>query len=188
VVKASAGEGATWDRVAARAAKEIAARGLRMGGGAAERGATVTVSVESKVVYPAGTKEKFDAEPVCAEEIIEDAVTAIAAPITGDPGRATVDEPTPGRVDATALAKERSGRRFCIPIGVRGKLDLSNLGAHAQRVVTSTFKVAIEGSRALPADTRPYDERAPWLAPSESRRARPPPPPPDWKKKLKKKR
>jgi hypothetical protein len=175
VQRASAGSGATWDRVAARAAKAIAARGLRLTGDAAGRDATVTVSIESKVVYPAGTKEKADVEPVCAEEIIEDAIDALGG---GEAPRGPAAGPTKGGADAPAPAQARmhEGRRFCIPVGARATFDPSNIGAHMQQVVRSTYTVSVDGTRTLPADVKPIDDRAPWLAPAEGK-MRPPPPP-----------
>ena len=159
VASASAGNGTSWDRVARAAAAQLASKALAMRGSAAEKGATVTVRIDSKVVYPAGTKEMVDVQPVCAEEQLmalaeelNDLAGGDKGPIrdpavSGEPGKAPVD------------AKKRV---FCIPIGIAAQGDLSNLGARPTRVVHSSYDVKVEGEQAL-SDPKLVDTSAPWV-------------------------
>jgi hypothetical protein len=192
VVSSSKGDASTWERAAGAAKAALAGRALKMGNGA-DGGATVTVKVESSQVYAAGNKKKYDVKPVCANEVIEDVAMAlqplVGSPPSEDRGPAAAapraQRPSSTAVDPAALdAEER--RRFCIPIGVAGKGDLSNLGTHLQTVVRSTYQVSVAGARKLPSDAAlPLDKRAPWLAPDASKAPKPPGKP--WKKKKKKK-
>jgi hypothetical protein len=172
VVSSTKGDAGTWERVAKSAGANLAARALAMNGDAAARGATVTVKVESKLVYPAGTKEKYDVQPVCAEEVIEEAIKAIQEGTAGEPSRGPINDPAMNRPDPAAgltnADDEERKRRFCIPIGVRGKGDLSNLGAHKQTVVRSTFKVLIPGVKAL-EDVKKVETGAPWSKPDPNK-------------------
>ena len=191
VVSSSKGDAATWERAAGAAKAALSGRALKMGNGA-EGGATVTVKVESSQVYAAGNKKKYEVKPVCANEVIEDVAMALQ-PLVGSPpsedrgpaAAAPRAKPGPSAEGPAALdAEER--RRFCIPIGIAGKGDLSNLGTHLQTVVRSTYQVSVAGARKLPSDAAlPLDKRAPWLAPDASKAPKPPGKP--WKKKKKKK-
>ena len=179
VVSFSAGNDATWQRVAREAASSLAARGLNTNGEAAK----VVVKVESKKLYPAGTKDKVDVQPVCANEVIEQMARSMAELAKGD-GRGVVDPggPTPIE-DREATLDPR--KRFCIPIGIGGRGDASNIGAHKQTVVRSTFEVKRKGQRDLPSDeVKPVEDRVRWLPARDSRVEKPKPP----KKKKKKKK
>ena len=77
-------------------------------------------------------------------------------------------------------AWDEQRRKFCIPIGIRGRGDLSNLAAHRQTVVRSSFSVKRDGERALPSeDILPIDTRVPWAKEDPTLRK----PPPKKKKK-----
>lgn len=190
VVSASAGDAGTWERVAQRAKAALGARRLDMGPGG--KAATVTVKIESSLRYPAGSKDEIDMRPVCANEVIEELEAFLNDPSAAGAGRATVQGGAatgkPG-VAAEALRggadDEKRTTPWCIPLGVRARGDLSNIGAKAHRVVRTSFQVAREGERNLPSDAaRPLDDRAPWLAPTPGKAQRLPPP----KRKKKKKR
>ena len=143
VVRFSAGQDASWSRIAAAIAAELAKKRLPMGG-ANERGAIVTVTVESKVLYPAGTKEKVEMRPVCADEV----------------ARAAID-PTGELTQGTEQAELP-----CIPIGMALRGDLANLGTKPSRVLSTKVRVEIPGEKAL-VDPKLVDTRVPWLAPRE---------------------
>lgn len=185
VVSSSAGDAGSWERIAKNAGAALAARSLTMSGDAAAKGATVTVKIESKIVYPAGSKVKYDVAPICANEVIEDLIDGLSTPI--DPGRGPINDPAANRPDpsketAAEPGAEERRRLFCIPIGVRGSGDLSNLGAPMQTVVRSSFKVVVPGSKQL-EDVKEIDQRAPWSKPDPNKvqKIRP-----KWKKKKKK--
>lgn len=174
VVSSSAGNAATWERVARNAGAALGSRALAMSGDAAAKGATVTVKIQSKLVYPAGSKEKYDVAPVCVDEVIEEALNAVSDATAGEPGRGPLRDPAVNRPDPAKGAASGSGdgsgeRRFpCIPIGIRGKGDLSNLGAHMQTVVSSSFKVTVPGEKPL-VDVKKVDTRAPWSPPDPNK-------------------
>lgn len=174
VVSATAGQAGQWERVAKAAAANLASRALTMSGDAAAKGATVTVKIESKVVYPAGSKEKIDVQPVCAEEVIEEALTALTDGVGSEPARGPIRDPAmnrpdPGKAVGSASADDEDRkRRFCIPIGIKGKGDISNIGAHTQKVVRSSFQVNIPGSKPL-IDVKKVDTRAPWSPPDPNK-------------------
>jgi hypothetical protein len=167
VVSSTAGEAGQWEGVAKKAAADLAARALTMSGDAAAKGATVTVKIESKVVYPAGSKEKYDVQPVCAEEVIQEAIENLTEGVGGEPPRGPIRDPAmnrpdPGKSSASVNAEDEDRkRRFCIPIGIKGKGDLSNLGAHTQKVVRSSFQVTVPGSKPL-IDVKKVQTNAPW--------------------------
>lgn len=176
------GDASQWTAVAEAAKRSLAGRALQMGSD--KQGVTVVVKVESKVQYPAGTKEKIDVKPVCANEVIEQAVAAIEGAMQPGGGVRGVRDDQGRFIPYSELDEERR-RLFCIPIGIRGKGDLSNIGAHMTNNVSTSFQVKRAGEQALPADaTKPVDRGAPWLPVAEGK-TRPPPPPP--KKKMKKK-
>ncbi|NUQ76835.1 MAG: hypothetical protein HUU21_25150 [Polyangiaceae bacterium] len=175
VVSATAGDAGQWEGVAKKAAADLASRPLTMSGDAAEKGAVVTVKIESKVVYPAGSKEKYDIQPVCAEEVIQQALEAIAeGGVGGEPPRGPIRDPAmnrpdPGKSSGVLNAEDEDRkRRFCIPIGIAGKGDISNIGAHTQRVVRSSFQVTVPGSKPL-IDVKKVDTRAPWSPPDPNK-------------------
>lgn len=187
VVSSSAGNAGTWQGIAKRAAADLGSKSLGLGGTAAQGGATVTVKIESKVVYPAGSREKVDIQPVCAEEVIEEMVRTIAEGTAGEPSRGPINDPAVNRPDPSqgtrnSPEEEERKRRFCIPIGVMGKGDISNIGAHAQKVVRSTFTVNIPGQKML-EDVKEVDKRAPW-SPADPNKVKPIRR--KWKKKKKK--
>ena len=149
-----------------------------------KQGVTVVVKVASKIQYPAGTKERVDVKPVCANEVIEQMAAAIEGAMqTGGTVRGVRDDQ--GRfIPYNELDDERR-IKFCIPIGIKAVIDPANIGAHMTNVVSSSFQVKRSGEQALPADAAlPIDRGAPWMPVAEGK-TRPPPPPP--KKKYKKK-
>jgi hypothetical protein len=158
----SAGNNATWQRVARQAASSLAARGLDTNG----EPATVIVKVESQKRYPAGSKEKVDVQPVCVNEVIEEMAAQMAELAGEGRGLAEAPPPRPPTLDPR--------KRFCIPVGVGGVGDASNIGAHKQTVVKSTFQVMRRGEKTLPGDeVKPVEDRARWLTPRESRAEKP---------------
>lgn len=170
LVSASAGDAGVWDRVSRKTATALASRALSLGE-AGKGGATVIVKVASKLVYPAGNKEKLDVQPVCADEVLAEMAAAFEEVGTSE------QKPRP--------AQRAVDRRFCIPVGIRGKGDASNLGANAETLVTSSYEVVLPGAPKLQAEeVRPVDTRAPWLKDLPSRGPRPPPK--KWKPKKKK--
>lgn len=176
------GDAAQWAGVAEAAKRSLAGRTLQMGPD--KQGVTVVVKVESKVQYPAGTKERVDVKPVCANEVVEQLAAAIEGAMqTGGVVRGIRDDQ--GRfIPYNELDDERRAR-FCIPIGIRAVIDPANIGAHMTNVVSSSFQVKRSGEQALPADAAmPIDRGAPWM-PVAQGKTRPPPPPPKkkWKKK-----
>ena len=183
LVSASAGDAGTWARVVANAKSALGARALQMSGDG--KGATVIVKVESNVQFPAGSKTKVDMQPVCAEEELArmaDALKNIGNGVNDDLQRGPRPEPGMVAIPDDGPDAERK-RKFCIPIGIRGKGDVSNIGAHAVNVVKSTFTVTRPGEKALDPDAvRPIDTRVPW-APEDPTKVRPAMP----KKKKKKK-
>ncbi|HLM74244.1 MAG TPA: hypothetical protein VK459_16175, partial [Polyangiaceae bacterium] len=174
VVSSTAGQAGQWEGVAKKAAADLAARALTMSGDAAAKGATVTVKIESKVVYPAGSKEKYDVQPVCAEEVIQEAIENLTEGVGGEPPRGPIRDPAmnrpdPGKSSASVNAEDEDRkRRFCIPIGIKGKGDLSNLGAHTQKVVRSSFQVTVPGSKPL-IDVKKVQTNAPWSPPDPNK-------------------
>jgi hypothetical protein len=139
----SAGNEASWGRVAAAVQAELARTVLPMGS-ADERGAIVTVTVESKVLYPAGTKEKAELRPVCVDEVARAAIDPTGELTQGDP----------------------KNELPCIPIGLALKGDLANLGTKPQRRLSTKVRVEVPGEKAL-VDPKLVDTRVPWLAPRE---------------------
>ena len=174
LVSASDGDASTWARVVASAKAGIGTTTLKMRGDG--KGATVIVKVESRVQYPAGSKEKLEMAPVCAEEELAkmaDALQNLGNGLNGDLQRGPRPEPGMAALppsDDDGLPKKR---KFCIPIGVRGTFDASNFGAHAVNVVKSTFTVTRPGEKAFEPDAvRPIDNRVPW-APEDPTKVRP---------------
>jgi hypothetical protein len=176
------GNATQWAGVADAARRSLAGRALQMGPD--KQGVTVVVKVESKVKYPAGTKERVDIKPVCANEVIEQMAAAIEGAM--QPGGVVrgVRDDKGGFIPYNELDDERRSR-FCIPIGIRAVIDPANIGAHMTNSVRSSFQVKRSGEQALPADAAlPIDRGAPWMPVAEGK-TRPPPPPPKkkWKKK-----
>ncbi len=187
VVSSSAGNNATWQNIAKKAAADLKTKALGMLGDAATSGATVTVKIESKVVYPAGSREKIDVQPVCAEEVVQEMIRTISEGTAGEPSRGPINDPAvnppnPAAGLANSPEEEERKRKFCIPIGIKGSGDISNLGAHTQKVVRSTFKIDIAGQKML-EDVKEVDRRAPW-SPADPNKVKPIRQ--KWKKKKKK--
>jgi hypothetical protein len=184
-VGSSDGDGKQWAAVAEAARRSLSGRVLQMGPD--KQGVTVVVKVESKVQYPAGTKERVDVKPVCANEVIEQMTAAIEGAM--QPGGAVrgIRDDKGGFIPYNELDDERRSR-FCIPIGIKAVIDPANIGAHMTNVVSSSFQVKRSGEQALPADAAmPIDRGAPWM-PVAKGKTRPPPPPPKKKKKKKPRR
>jgi hypothetical protein len=172
VLSSSAGQAATWDRVARKAAAALTTRPLALGE-AGKEGATVIVKVDSKIVYPAGSKTKVDVEPVCADEVLQEMAAALEEVGTSE------RKPRP--------VQTGEGFPICIPIGVRGKGDVSNLGATTEKVVTASYDVVLPGAPKLQADAvLPVEKRAPWLRKLPAKG--PQVPHKKWKPKKKKKK
>jgi hypothetical protein len=180
LVSASAGDVGTWARVVASAKGSLGARALQMGGDG--KAATVIVKVESNVQYPAGSKTAVDMQPVCAEEELAKIAESLKNGLNPDLQRGPLPEPGMVAIPDDGADADRK-RKFCIPIGLRGKGDVSNIGAHAVNVVKSTFTVTKAGEKALDPDAvRPIDTRVPW-APEDPTKVRPAAPPKKKKKK-----
>jgi hypothetical protein len=179
------GDGRQWAGVADAVRRSLAGRALQMGPD--KQAVTVVVKVESKIQYPAGTKERVDVKPVCANEVIEQMAAAIEGAMqTGGMVRGVRDDQ--GRfIPYNELDDERRSR-FCIPIGIRGVVDPANIGALMTNVVSTSFQVKRSGEQALPADAAmPIDRGAPWMPVAEGK-TRPPPPPRKKNKKPKPRR
>ena len=168
VVKASAGDPAMWDAALKRAQAQIAAKGLAMTGEAAKSGATVRVSVLTRHVFPTGTGKKLELKPQCANGVINELVVA---------GRKKADQAVE---DPNAIPPEvEGGNPFvdanglpCIPSGISGTIDASNIGAHRQLQVQTQFEVQLADARALPAAIEKVNTQAPWIK-SDSAAPRP---------------
>ncbi|MGK3989318.1 hypothetical protein WME99_40100 [Sorangium sp. So ce136] len=179
LVSATAGDGPTWERIVGAAKGALAGTALQMGPDKAP--VTVTVKVESKVQYPSGSKKKPKAELVCAEEVLAQLQQAMEDPNRlGQLGGAGRD----GAPPAANMDDEERKRLFCIPVGLRAKGDLSDVGAHRVNVVSASFAVKREGERALPhEDILPIDTRVPWAPKDPKKMKLPPRPKKKWKKK-----
>ncbi|WP_437622949.1 hypothetical protein [Sorangium sp. So ce1151] len=179
LVSATAGDGPTWERIVGAAKGALAGTALQMGPDKAP--VTVTVKVESKVQYPSGSKKKPKAELVCAEEVLAQLQQAMEDPSRlGQLGGAGRD----GAPPAANMDDEERKRLFCIPVGLRAKGDLSDIGAHRVNVVSASFAVKREGERALPhEDILPIDTRVPWAPKDPKKMKLPPRPKKKWKKK-----
>ncbi|MBK9258576.1 MAG: hypothetical protein IPM54_01945 [Polyangiaceae bacterium] len=176
------GDVGQWAGVADAARRSLAGKTLQMGPD--KQGVTVVVKVESKVQYPAGTKEKIDVKPVCANEVVEQLAAAIEGAMQPGGGVRGIRDDQGRFIPYDELDEERRSR-FCIPIGIRGKGDLSNIGALMTNVVSTSFQVKRSGEQALPADAPlPIDRSAPWLPTAQGKTRAPSPP----KKKPKKKK
>ena len=181
LLSASAGDASTWARVVASAKGSLGGRALQMSGDG--KPATVIVKVESNVQFPAGSKKAVDMQPVCAEEELAKMADALQNGLNPDLARGPRPEPGMAALPVDDGPDAERKRKFCIPVGFRGKGDVSNLGAHAVNVVKSTFTVTKAGEKALdPEAVRPIDTRVPW-APEDPTKVRPNLP----KKKKKKK-
>jgi hypothetical protein len=188
LLSSTAGDAGTWERVVRSAKGSLGGRALAMGGDTS-RGATVIVKVESSVQYPAGSKTKLDVEPVCANEIIDQIEEALKNP--GAVGAGVQGPGAGGRGAVLGAGSPPEGmvwnaerKKFCIPVGIRGRGDAANFGAHAVNVVKSTFTVKRDGERSLPAgEVKPLDDRVPWARPDPTRTKLPTP---QWNKKKKK--
>ncbi|WP_438017695.1 hypothetical protein WMF18_00730 [Sorangium sp. So ce315] len=178
LVSATAGDGPTWERIVGEAKGALAGSALQVGPDRAP--VTVTVKVQSKVQYPSGSKKKPQAELVCAEEVLEKLQQAMENPSQLGEPRGERSEGAPPAVD---MDEEERKRRFCIPIGLRAKGDLSDVGAHRVNVVSASFAVKREGERALPhEDILPIDTRVPWAPKDPKKTKLPPRPKKKWKK------
>jgi len=169
VVKANKGERAAWNQALAGAKASLSAKGLALRGEAKRRGATVVVRVESRDLYPAGSKKQLDVQPVCAEEVITDLIEENQR--DGDAGKPTKAQP--GR-----------DRKFCIPIGLSALGDVSNVGTRMHRVVHTTHEVRIGGKKSMPHELHPINKDAPWLQ-FRNKKGERPVLPPNWRRKKK---
>lgn len=163
VISASGGDAAAWDAAAKSVAASLGGRSLAMGADGARSGATVVVSVTTKHVYPAGTSRRAEVKPVCANQLINDLADAAST----QPGPPTGNAPGP------SLFTDENGRP-CIPVGVAGISDVSNLGATKQIQVQTKTQVKIAGASDLPsAPIERVDNSAPWVSLGDSTAPRP---------------
>jgi hypothetical protein len=181
VVSSTHGDAGHWGRVVGRAQSSLASRSLTPPGAG---GATLRVKVETTHRYPAGSKKQIEVAPVCAEDVIKQIAEFVEDPSSAGAGSMRIPSGRPMLgVGSNVPGPDGEKRRFCIPVGVGGTGDASNLGAHLQTVVKSSVEVVRAGEKALPADrAMPVDDRAPWLPADPNKAARPAPP----KKKKKK--
>lgn len=179
------GDAGQWAAVAESVRKSFAGKNLQMG--ADKQPVTVVVKVESKLQYPAGSKEKAVAKPICANDVIERIASAIEGSTqTGGMVHGIRDDQ--GRFIPYSELDEERRIKFCIPIGIAVGGDLSNIGAHMTNSVRTSFQVKRAGEQALPTSSSlPVDRRAPWL-PADDGKYRPPPPPPKKNRKKKPRR
>lgn len=191
VLGTTAGDAQKWAAVVASAKAKLEGRALAMG----PRGeaATVVVKVESSMRFPAGSREAGVVQPVCANEVIEQIEALLKTPNAVAGFGRGLDETGTNPAGPTAEAIERAEelkRKFCIPIGVRGAGDLSNIGARASKVVKNDVSIKRAGEVALPEGAvLPVDTRPRWL-PADPTKTRPdlPGKKPWWQKKKKKKK
>lgn len=163
VISASGGDASAWDAAAKSVAASLGGRSLVMGADGARSGATVVVSVTTKHVYPAGTSKRADIKPVCANQLINDLADAAST----QPGPPTGDAAGP------SLFTDENGRP-CIPVGVAGISDVSNLGATKQIQVQTKTQVKIAGASDLPsAPIERVDTSAPWVSLGDATAPRP---------------
>jgi hypothetical protein len=151
VLKASGGDAATWSGAAKAAAASLSGKDLGLGS-AKGVGATVTVDVKVRHVFPSGASKAADVRPVCANQIINDVAEAATSGKSKDAGDGA-DIP---------LFTDANGRP-CIPIGVTGVTDETNIGATKQIQVQTSSRVTINGKKALPSDLQKVDKSAFWV-------------------------
>src|SRR5262249_48337571 len=146
----------SWDRAAKSAAATLSKRGLAVN---EHEPVTVVVKVETSQRYPAGTDKRIDVKPVCANEVIEQIADALQDPASAGKG---------------PVAEDDKRQKFCIPVGIGGKVDPSNLGTHLQTIVHASYSVVRGGDVALPSSAAmPLEDRAPWLGSRADRTERP---------------
>jgi hypothetical protein len=163
VLTASGGDASAWDAAAKNVAASLGGRDLAMGADGARSGATIVVSVTTKHVYPAGTSRRAEIKPVCANQIINDLADAAST----QPGSAG------GETAGPSLFTDENGRP-CIPVGVAGISDVSNLGATKQIQIQTKTQVKIAGVADLPsAPIERVDTSAPWVSLGDSTAPRP---------------
>jgi hypothetical protein len=150
VVSSSGGDAAQWDAAAKSVAASLAKQNLPLGPDADKTGVTVKVTVTQKHVFPSGTAKGADIKPKCANGFINEIIDA-----ADDKPMRPVDPKIP-------MFQDEHGRP-CIPVGIDGVSDVSNLGAQKQIQVESSFQVIIPGQLDLPADVVPVNTDAPWI-------------------------
>jgi hypothetical protein len=151
VLKASGGDAATWSSAAKAAAASLGGKELGLGS-AKGVGATVTVDVKVRHVFPSGASKAADVRPVCANQIINDIAEAATSGKTKDGGDGA----------EIPLFTDENGRP-CIPVGVTGVTDETNIGATKQIQVQTSSRVTINGKKALPSDLQKVDKSAFWV-------------------------
>lgn len=149
VVSSSGGDSANWDAAAKAVAAQLAKQKLDMGGERGE-GAIVRVAITQKHVFPTGSQRGANIKPVCANGFINEIVDAT------QPKAGKISEPT------VPMFQDEFGRP-CIPVGIGGVADVSNIGAQKQVQIQSTFSVTVPGELALPTDVHPVNTDAPWI-------------------------
>jgi hypothetical protein len=159
LIKASAGDPAQWQSALNSAKAQLAAQGLAMTGSAAKSGATVRVSVTTKHVFPTGTGRKVELKPQCANGMINE--LAVAARRKSDDA-VTDPNAVPDVVTGANPFVDANGLP-CIPVGVGGTMDASNIGAHRQLMVQTQFDVQLPDVVALPTDVHEVNTDAPWI-------------------------
>ena len=151
VLKASGGDAATWQGAAKAAAASLAGRGDLALGSAKGVGATVTVDVKVRHVFPSGSAKGADVKPVCANQIINDIAEAASSGKTKEGADAEIP-----------LFTDANGRP-CIPVGVSVVSDETNIGATKQIQVQTASRVTINGKAALPSDLQKVDKNPFWV-------------------------
>ena len=151
VLKASGGDAATWSGAAKAAAASLNGKQLGLGG-AKGVGATVTVDVKVRHVFPSGSAKGADVKPVCANQIINDIAEAASSGKTKDAGE-TAKVP---------LFTDENGRP-CIPVGVNVVSDETNIGATKQIQVQTSSRVTVNGRGALPAELQAVNKDPFWV-------------------------
>ncbi len=139
------GDGPTWDRIVHGAKGALAGSALQMGPD--RQPVTVTVKVQSKV-HPVRQQEEAQGGARVRRG------GARAAP-AGDGGSESARSAARGPGDGAPpgdMDEEERKRMFCIPVGLRAKGDLSDIGAHRINVVSASFAVKREGG--APCRTR----------------------------------
>lgn len=168
VGKTSGGDAGAWTKIAESAKAKLGAKKLDVKG----EPATIVVKIDSAMRFPSGSKTQGLVEPICANDILEQIAELLKVPqdVNG-PGRGADGAATPPGPSADNVAKaEALKAKFCIPVGVKGAGDASDIGATAHKVVSASYSVVRDGVKALPAGPiLPIDTRPGWTPPDPTR-------------------
>jgi hypothetical protein len=133
VVSYTAGDAAAWAGVVSAVSGALSGKALPVRGAGA-KGAVIHVAVESKVVYPAGHKDRIELDVLCAQD-----ETSRATPPEDRPGPFLAGSRSPSDI-------EKRKKTFCVPTGVGFRFDLANIGAHRSRQIHARYTVDYLGS------------------------------------------